>query len=77
MLMNDKIMFDRNYCIDSKKTHQRLRKCLRTLFFSLTTIFLGAHAFYKYSRFGPWPGTFSHDSTRFAGRPRECINIIQ
>ena len=52
MLMNDKIMFDRYYCINSKKTHQKLRKCLRTLFFSLTDIFLRAHAFYKYPRFG-------------------------
>ena len=43
MLMNDKIMFDRYY--HSKKTHRKLRKCLRTLFFSLTTIFLRAHAF--------------------------------
>ena len=40
-------MFDRYYCINSKKTHQKLRKCLCTLFFSLTTIFLHAHAFYK------------------------------
>ena len=64
MLMNDKIMFDRCYCIHSKKTHRQLRKCLRTLFFSFTTIFLRAHAFYKYPRFGPWPGTFSHDDLK-------------
>ena len=64
MLMNDKIMFDRYYCINSKKTHRKLRKCLRTLFFSHTTIFLRAHAFYKYPRFGPWPGTFSHDDLK-------------
>ena len=64
MLTNDKIMFDRNYCINSKKTHRKLRKCLCTLFFSLTTIFLRAHAFYKYPRFGPWPGTFSHDDLK-------------
>ena len=51
-------------CINSKKTHQKLRKCLRTLFFSLTTIFLCAHAFYKYPRFNPWPGTFSHDDLK-------------
>ena len=43
-------MFDHYYCINSKKTHQKLRKCLRTLFFSLTTIFLHAHSFYKYKR---------------------------
>ena len=55
-----KIMFDPYYCINSKKTHQKLRKYLHTLFFSLTTIFLRAHAFYEYPRFGPWPGTFSH-----------------
>ena len=42
----------------------KLRKCLRTLFFSLTTIFLCVHAFYKYPRFGPWPGTFSHDDLK-------------
>ena len=60
-VMNDKIMFDRYYCINSKKTHRKLRKCLCTLFFSLTTIFLRAHDFYKYPRFGPWTGTFSHD----------------
>ena len=35
MLMNDKIMFDRYYHINSKKTHRILRKCLHTLFFSL------------------------------------------
>ena len=64
MLMNDKIMFDRYYCINSKKTYRKLRKCLRTLFFSLTIIFLRAHAFYKYPRFGPWPGTFSHDDLK-------------
>ena len=64
MLMNDKIMFDRYYCINSKKTHRTLRKCLSTLFFSLTTIFLHAHAFYKYPRFGPWPDTFSHDDLK-------------
>ena len=58
MLMNDKIMFDRYYCINSKETHLKLRKCLHTLFFSLTTIFLHAHAFYKYPRFRLWPGTF-------------------
>ena len=64
MLMNDEILFDRYYCINSKKTHRKLRKCLRILFFSLTTIFLRAHAFYKYPRFGPWPGTFSHDDLK-------------
>ena len=75
MLMNDKIMFDRYYYINSKKTHQKLRKCLRTLFF------LRANTFYKYPRFGQWPGTFSHDNlkncTRFAWRLGKCINIIQ
>ena len=64
MLMNDKILFDHYYCINSKKTHQKLRKCLRTLFSSLTTIFLRAHAFYKYPRFGPWPDTFIHDDLK-------------
>ena len=64
ILMNDKVMFDRYYCINSKKTHQKLRKRLRTLFFSLTTIFLHAHAFYKYPRFGPWPGTLSYDDLK-------------
>ena len=59
MLMNDKIMFDRYYYINSTTTHRKLKKCLRTLFFILTTIFLRAHAFYKYPQFGPWPGTFS------------------
>ena len=39
---NDKIVFDRYYCINSKKTHQTLKKCLRTLFFSFTTSFLRA-----------------------------------
>ena len=58
MLMNDKIMFDRYYCINSKKTHRKLRKCLRTLFFSLFLIF------HKYPRFRPWPGTFSHDDLK-------------
>ena len=37
----------------------KIEKCLRTLCFTLTTIFLRAKAFYKYPRFGPWPGTFS------------------
>ena len=37
MLMNDKIMFDRHYCINSMKKQQRLSKCSRTLFFSLNT----------------------------------------
>ena len=64
MLMNDKIMSDRYYCINSKKTHRKLRKCLRTLFFSITTILLRAHAFYKFLRFGPLPGTFSHDDLK-------------
>ena len=64
MLMNDKIMFDSYYRINSKKIHQKLSKCLHTLFFSLTTIFLRAHAFYKYPRFRPWPGTFSHDDLK-------------
>ena len=64
MLMNDKIMFDRYYNKNSKKTLKKLRKHLRTLFFSLTTIFLRAHAFYKYPRFGPWPGNFSHDDLK-------------
>ena len=64
MLMNGKIMFDRYHCINSKITHRKLRKCLRTLFFSHTTIFLRAHAFYKYPRIGPWPGTFSHDDLK-------------
>ena len=64
MLMNDKIMLDRYYCINSKKTHKKLRKCLRTLFFSLFIIFLRAHVFYKYPRFGLWPGTFSHDDLK-------------
>ena len=59
-----KIMFDRYYCINSKKTQQKMGKCLRTLFFSLTTIFLRDRAFYKYPRFGPWPGTFSHDDLK-------------
>ena len=40
MLMNDKIMFDHCYWINSTTTHRKLRKCSRTLFFSLTTIFL-------------------------------------
>ena len=31
MLMNDKTMFDCYYCINSKKTHRKLRKCLCTL----------------------------------------------
>ena len=60
MLMNDKILFDRYYCINSTTTHRKLRKCSRTLFFGLTTIFLREHAFYKYPQFGPWSGTFSH-----------------
>ena len=64
MLMNDKIMFDRYYCINLKETHRKLKKILHTLFFSLTTIFLRRHAFYKYPQFGPWPGTFSHDDLK-------------
>ena len=64
MLMNDKIMFDWYYCINSKKTHRKLRKRLRTLFFNLTNIFLRAHAFCKYPRVGTWPGTFSHDNLK-------------
>ena len=68
MLMNDKIMFDRYYCIHSKKTHRKLRKCLRTLFFSLAIIVLRAHAFYKYHRFWPCPDTFSHDDLKRALR---------
>ena len=64
MLMNDKIIFDRYYCISSKKTHRKLTKCLRTLFFSLTIIFLRAHSFYKYPRFGPWQDPFSHDDLK-------------
>ena len=64
MLMHDKIMFDRYYCINSKKTHKKLRKCLRTLIFSFTTILLCAHTFYKYPPFKPWPGTFSHDDLK-------------
>ena len=63
-VMNDKIMFDRYYCISSKKTYRKLRKCLRTLFFSLTTIFLRAHAFYNFPRFGLWPGTFYHNDLK-------------
>ena len=59
MLMYDKIMFDRSYCINSMTTHRKSRKCLRTLFFTLTTIFLRVHIFYKYPWFGPWPRTFS------------------
>ena len=59
MLMNDKIMLCRYYCINSTTTHRKLRKCLRTFFFTLTTIFLRAHAFYKYPQFGQWPDTFS------------------
>ena len=64
MLTNYKIMFDRYYCINSKKTHRKLRKCLRTLFllpfsYARTLLF-----FYKYPQFGPWPGTFSHDDLK-------------
>ena len=58
MLMNDKIMFDRYNCINSKKKKKKKKRKLRTLFFSLITIFLRAHAFYKYPRFGPWQGFF-------------------
>ena len=47
-----------------KETQRKLRKCLRTLFYSLTTIFLRTNAFYKYPQFGPWPGTFSHDDLK-------------
>ena len=75
MIINDNIMFDHYYCINSKKTHLKLRKCLRTLFFSLTTIFLRAHVFflYKYPRFGPWPGTFSHDDLKALRGGPECV----
>ena len=64
MLMNGTFMFDRYSFINSKKTPQKLRKCLRNLFVNLTTIFLRAHAFYKYPRFGTWPGTYSHDDLK-------------
>ena len=37
MVMEDQIMFDRYYCINSTNTQQKLRKCSRTLFFSLIT----------------------------------------
>ena len=63
MIMNDKIRFD-PYIHNHKNMKNSVRKCLRTLFFSLTTIFLRAHAFYKYPRFGPWPGTFSYDDLK-------------
>ena len=46
MLMNVKIMFDRYYCINSTRTHRKLRKCLHPLFFTLTTIFLRAQVFF-------------------------------
>ena len=65
----DKIMFERYSCINSTTTHRKLRKCLRTLFFTLTTIFLRAHAFYKYPRFGPWTGTFEGLARAFRGGP--------
>ena len=46
MLVNDKIMFDRYYCKNSTKTQQKLRKCLRTLFFSLNhSVCLLTHVF--------------------------------
>ena len=35
MLMNDKIIFDRYYCLKSTKTQQKIGKCSRTLYFSL------------------------------------------
>ena len=35
--MNDKMMFDRYYCINPMKTQRKWRKCSRILFFSLTT----------------------------------------
>ena len=37
MLMNNKIMFDRYYCIISIKTLQKRRNYWRTLFYSHTT----------------------------------------
>ena len=64
IIMNDKVMFDRYYGKNSKKTLRKFRKCVRTLFFCLTTIFLRTHAFYKHPRFGPWPDTFSHDDLK-------------
>ena len=77
MLMNDNIMFDRYYCINSKKTHRKLRKCSRTLFFSLITIVLRAQALYKYPRFGPWPGTFSHDDLKLSKKISNDQELIQ
>ena len=77
MLLNDKIMFDCYYCINSKKTRQKVRKCLHTLFFIRTTIFLHAHILYKYPQFKPWPGTFfmvfGRLSMCIAWWPGECI----
>ena len=51
MLMNDKILFDRYYCINSTKTQQKITKCSRTLFFSLIThlqCLLTRTCFYKF-----------------------------
>ena len=46
MLMSDKIMFHHYYCINSTKTQQKSRKCLRTLFFRLIThLFTYLHVF--------------------------------
>ena len=47
-----------------KENTRKIEKCLGTLYCSLTTIFLRAYAFYKFPRFGPWPGTFSHDDLK-------------
>ena len=35
--VNDKIKFDRYYCINSSKALQKRRQCLRPLFYNLST----------------------------------------
>ena len=62
MLMNDKVMFDRYYCIHSTKTQEKCEnvRALYSLASSLTcTVSLLARVFHKYARFGLWSG--SHD----------------
>ena len=83
MLMNDKIMFDRYYCINSRK-HTKNWENVCALYSSALPLF-------SYSR-TLFVNILDSDrgqvhvlflmmiwrlSTRFAWRPRECINIIQ
>ena len=66
MLMNDKIMFDRYYCINSKKTHQKLKNVCTLYSSALPSFSYARTLFINILESGnrPWPGTFSHDDLK-------------